>query len=257
MTMLRCLMAYNGCMNREEDTITETLAVVRQGVAECLSSDTSGHNVDHVERVYALAMRFCDRLPAADRLVVGLAALLHDVDDYKLVGRERAETLQNAVDIMDRAAVVDAVQAQVKQVIGSMGYSKALRGVRPSTLEGMIVSDADMCDAIGASGITRTLMYAVSDKGSGVVFDKTVWPNVDMAAHEYNAAGTTHDGDSFINHFFEKLLKVRGMMLTTPGGEEAMKRELVMIEFLRAFFYEQNAPEWIGFLDDYVYKRVA
>ena len=39
-----------------------------------------------------------------------------------------------------------------------MGYSKYLDGVRPTSLEGKVVSDADMLD-LGANGIIRTLEY--------------------------------------------------------------------------------------------------
>lgn len=63
------------------------------------------------------------------------------------------------------------------------------------------MSDADMCDAIGVVGIERALVYACHHGGR--IFDPAVWPNVNLAAHEYNADGNTHDTDGFINHFFE------------------------------------------------------
>lgn len=66
----------------------QLMAQVRADVDECLGTEMSGHAIDHVDRVYSLALRFAQRLPAADTTVVGLAALLHDVDDYKLIGRE-------------------------------------------------------------------------------------------------------------------------------------------------------------------------
>lgn len=59
-----------------------------------------------------------------------------------------------------------------------MGYSKCLKGIRPTTIEGMVVSDVDMCDSIGTSGIIRSIVYAVSPLGSGVIFDSNVKLNV-------------------------------------------------------------------------------
>jgi len=240
-------------MTGELDMTTQD--VVWRGVEECLGADGSGHGVDHVERVYDLSMRFCDHYPEVGREVVALAAMLHDVDDYKLVGREQAGQLQNATDIMRHADIADDMQIAVRGVVANMGYSKALRGVRPVTLEGMIVSDADMCDAIGANGITRALMYAVSDKGSGIVFDRNVFPLVDLTADQYNSGGTTHSTDGFINHFFEKLLKVRGMMMTKPGQQEAIVRDELMINFLDLYFREQRAPEWSQLLEEYLSHR--
>lgn len=142
------------------------------------------------------------------------------------------------------------------EIIASMGYSKALRGVRPKSLEGQIVSDADMCDAIGINGAMRSLVYALSDKGNKRVFDPSVWPDVELGADKYNVdGGTTHDTDGFINHFFEKLLKLKAMMLTEPGKQEAAVRDGAMVQLLRHYFREQNTPEWSDFLEKYLAKR--
>lgn len=165
--------------------------------------------MDHIERVEAMTMRFCEHFGAdVDYDIARLAALLHDVDDYKPVGlaKGRNGLFENAVMIMRDAGIDDATQTAVKEIIATIGYSKALRGIRPTALEGQIVSDADMCDAIGVTGAMRALQYAVSDKGSGVVFDARVWPDVNIGADRYNANGSTHEGDSFVNHFFEKCL---------------------------------------------------
>jgi len=228
---------------------------VWQGVERCLGTDGSGHGVDHVERVYELSMRFCDHYPDVGREVVALSAMLHDVDDYKLVGRDKAMRLQNATEIMESVGIDEQMQVAVRGIVATMGYSKVLRGIRPSTLEGAIVSDADMCDAIGANGITRALMYAVSDKGSGVVFDRNIFPLINLTADQYNGDGTTRRRDSFINHFFEKLLKVKGLMMTEPGQQEAVERDGLMVDFLDLYFREQDAPEWSRLLEDYIARR--
>lgn len=115
------------------------------------------------------------------------------------------------------------------------------------------MSDADMCDAIGVVGIERALVYACHHGGR--IFDPAVWPNVNLAAHEYNADGNTHDTDGFINHFFEKLLKLKGLMLTKPGRIEAENRQQIMVDFLRHYFREKNALEWGEFLEEYLRCR--
>ena len=114
------------------------------------------------------------------------------------------------------------------------------------------MSDANMCDAIGVVGIERALVYACHD--SGRIFDPAVWPNVNLAAHEYNADGNTHDTDGFINHFFEKPLKLKGLMLTLSGRAEAENRQQIMVDFLRHYFREKNVSEWSEFLEEYLHK---
>ena len=236
---------------------SSTMERVRRDAMAALRGDSSGHAEDHVERVYAMAMRFADNITdqEVDHNLVALAALLHDVDDYKLVGQERADQLSGATEIMSQAGVEESIQVAVRGIISTMGYRKSLNGVRPESIEGQIVSDADMCDAIGATGTVRCLSYALSDKGSGVVFDPDVWPNVEMTADQYNATGSTHDTDSFVNHHFEKLLKLSSMMMTEPGRQEAAMRKQVMVDFLRAFFKEQGRTDWLDFLDEYLSRQ--
>ena len=220
-------------------------------VRELLSGDKSGHADDHVERVAQLAERFVSECgEPVDVQEVLLTAWLHDVDDYKLVGREQAEKLENTKRIMAQAGVVGDLEKAVLENVAVIGYSKRLSGKRPQRLAGQLVSDADMCDAIGAVGIERALVYACHHGGR--IFDPKIWPNVDLAAHEYNADGNTHDTDGFINHFFEKLLKLKGLMLTKPGQKEAEDRHQIMVNFLRHYFREKNAPEWSEFLEKYL-----
>ena len=114
------------------------------------------------------------------------------------------------------------------------------------------MSDANMCDAIGVVGIERALVYACHHGGR--IFDPAVWPNVNLAAHEYNADGNTHDTDGFINHFFEKPLKLKGLMLTLSGRAEAENRQQIMVDFLRHYFREKNVSEWSEFLEEYLHK---
>lgn len=218
---------------------------------EFLNIDKSGHGDNHALRVYNLAMKFAKE-ENADMEIVGIAAILHDVDDYKMVGIDKAHSLENAKNIMKQANVEKSIQNEVIDIIKNMGYKNYLNGIRPKTLEGKIVSDADMCDALGAHGIIRSIMYSCSDKGSGVIFDKNIWPNVNMTALEYNSYGTTYDTDNSINYCFEKLLKLKNLMMTNSGKMEALERHEFIISFLRQFFKEENLGDWIKYLDDYL-----
>lgn len=217
---------------------------VRKQVCKLLDNDHSGHGMDHVDRVLRLSLKFAE-IEHADKAVVALIALLHDVDDYKLFGTERAEKLTNARTILEQCSIADNIKEQVLNAIQTIGYSKRLKGIRPITLEGMIVSDADMCDSIGATGILRSCQYNLAH--GRPFFDKDIYPALHMSAADYMAKkeGTV------VTHIFEKLLKLKDLMLTDSGKQEAIKRHDIMVAFLYHFFEEEHVPEWTDYLDNY------
>lgn len=217
---------------------------ITRDVGELLDQDTGGHGMEHVGRVLALAIEFAES-EGADSSVVTLAALLHDVDDYKLFGKDSADNLVNANRILDKHAASAETKAVVLDIIRSMGYNKYLDGVRPKTLEGMIVSDADMCDAIGAIGILRTHAYALS-KGNEF-FDRTLPPEVEsLSADQYRAPRKGHS----VQHFFDKLLNIPSIMMTESGKREGAKRRAIMINFLDELFQEEDAQDWREYLTE-------
>lgn len=63
---------------------------VREQVEELLNNDNSGHGMDHINRVLALSLKFAEK-ESANKTIVSLVALLHDVDDYRLFGSENVK----------------------------------------------------------------------------------------------------------------------------------------------------------------------
>lgn len=218
---------------------------VKALVFELLEKDVTGHGIDHIVRVYDLALDFAQK-EGADEAIVGLAALLHDVDDYKLFGVEQADKLINARKIMNEADIFEEMQNKILDIIKNMGYRNSLKGIRPTSLEGKIVSDADMCDCLGANGILRVYDYAKAN--NRVFFDKNILPKENMNAEEY----ANNSSGSAVCHFFEKILKLKNLMLTDSGRIEAHKREKITIDFLKHIFIEENAKEWLDYLDNYL-----
>lgn len=210
-------------------------------VVQQLKHDKTGHGVDHIERVVHLSLTFAKQLHA-DQDTVALIALLHDVDDYKLVGIDKAATYENAIAIMNQCAIPPITQLKILESIKQIGYSRYLEGIRPITLEGQIVSDADMCDAIGAHGLLRVYAYGMS-KGQPF-FNREVFPPSLTDANQYRQHGSQYT----IHHFFDKLLKLKDLMMTEPGKKEAIIRHQYLINFLNQFFCEENASAWIKYL---------
>ena len=218
---------------------------VKEQVSQLLYNDNSGHGIDHIDRVLELSLKFCEK-EQADKNTVALIALLHDVDDYKLFGKENAENLTNAKIIMNKVNVPVNIQNQVLSSIKCIGYSKSLKGIRPQTIEGKIVSDADMCDALGVNGILRVYKYSL--KNSKPFFDRNIFPIENMSADKY----TRKCADSSVCHIFEKILKLKDLMMTPSGQEEAINRHQIIIDILYQLFKEENAPEWIEYLNNYL-----
>lgn len=218
---------------------------VKKEVYELLNKDNSGHGMDHINRVLELSLKFAEK-ENANKDVVVLIALLHDVDDYKLFGVETAENLTNAKRIMSNANVDKSIQKQVLSSLKCIGYSKSLKGIRPTSIEGKTVSDADMCDALGVNGVLRTYKYSM--KNGKPFFDKNAFPIENMSASKY----ATRTSDSSVCHIFEKILKLKDLMMTDSGKEEAKERHEIVVDILYHLFKEENALEWTTYLDKYL-----
>lgn len=181
--------------------------------------------------------------PEADVEIVRLAAILHDVDDYKLNnGEARADSF------LREAGAADNVREKVLAVTNAIGFSKS--GSRPQfeMIEQAVVSDADKLDAMGAVGVCRTVMYSAATGRK--LFDEAEFPKENLTAAEYK--DKSRAGNHSINHFFDKLLKLKGAMRTAAGKREAERRHAFMAEFLQEFFAEVRVPEWQAYLEDYL-----
>lgn len=223
--------------------LNNNIEKVKTEVNKLLSSDKTGHGVDHVNRVLNLSLKFAEK-ENANKEIVSLIALLHDVDDYKLFGVESAKEHTNARKIMNDSSIDKNIQDEICLAIDNIGYSKRLKGIIPTTLESKIVSDADMCDALGANGILRTYAYSISNDYP--FFDRNIFPKEDITAHDYKRVNIG------VCHFFEKLLRIKDFILTESGKEESLKRYKILVDFLYQFFDEENAPEWKEYLDKFL-----
>ena len=188
-------------------------------------NDASGHDWWHVKRVSRLA-RMLAVFEGANAYLCELAALLHDVADEKLndsketaIGRLEAWMAQAGVDRDDRAHILS--------IIANMSYAGGT-GAGMTTLEGKIVQDADRLDALGAIGIARTFAYS-GWKGQKI-YDPSIMPRDHMTRDEYRKGESTA-----INHFDEKLLKLKDLMNTDAARLLAEGRHQGMQYFKKAF----------------------
>ena len=141
-------------MNIRHDILAATETYVR----ETLANESSGHDWSHIHRVRRLAVEIA-RGEGADLYVVELAALLHDISDYKLNGGDHDAGPRLASEWLMQLGESQHIADAVSGIIATMSFSGAGDKRKMPTLEGMVVQDADRLDAIGAIGVARTFTY--------------------------------------------------------------------------------------------------
>lgn len=219
---------------------------VYKEVEKILGKEKNGHAMDHIDNVINNAKDISSTIKDIDLNVVVLACLLHDVDDYKIVGIEKSKKKENSHRILSNLNISEEAKKHIISICDYMGYSNYLSGIRPNTIEGKIVSDADMLDAIGANGIVRSIVYNSSKNSE--FFIKNSFPRRTLDKNSYQ---NDKNDTSTVNHFFEKLLLIKDIMLTERGKELAQKRHNIMVNFLESYFLENNQKEWLESLEEY------
>jgi uncharacterized protein len=212
----------------------DVIARTEDYVRDELSGDSSGHDWWHVDRVRKLALRLA-REEGADELVVELAALLHDVADYKFSGSPDAGPQAAREWLVGQGADVVTVE-HVAEIVAKMSFKGARVPDAELSLEGRCVRDADRLDAIGAIGIARAFAFG-GHKGR-MLHDPTVEPQPHTDPDAYMRAQTTT-----INHFYEKLLLLEERMSTDSARRIAAHRQRVMQAFMEEFHAEWNADD--------------
>lgn len=199
-------------------------------VKKKLIGEGSGHDWWHVYRVWQTS-KVIAKKEKADSFIVELAALLHDIADWKFQDGDESVGPKIAGEWLTKQGVGDKTIKIVQEAIEDVSFKGAGVKKKVRSKEGEVVQDADRLDAIGAIGIGRTFAYGG--------FKNREMHNPDTKVHmaknfeEYKAAGQTT-----INHFYEKLLLLKDLMNTKTAKKMAERRHQYMEGFLKEFFME-------------------
>ena len=204
-------------------------------VKETLADAEKGHDWFHTYRVYKHAVTIAEG-EQADMLVVELAALLHDIADPKFHNGNESVGPKKASKFLRDQNVQEAVVDHVCKIIRHMSYKNSLAPGAPlfHSTEMAIVQDADRLDAIGAIGIARTFHYGGYKNRS--MYDPGIPPVSDLTKKAYKASTAPT-----INHFYEKLMRLKEMMHTETAKQLAQERHDFMLAFLEQFYKEWGA----------------
>lgn len=197
-------------------------------VKDLFSNDCSGHDYWHTIRVYNLASEIAEK-ENADIFIVQIASLLHDVDDIKL-SPDTYTDKKNAVSFLKKYNLDEHTISRVCNIIDEVSYM-GNESVVPHSIEGKCVQDADRLDAMGSIGIARAFAYGGSHHR--MLHDPGTEPQINMSKEEYqNHISTT------VNHFYEKLFRLKELMNTDSAREKAAYRDWIMHEYLNEFLME-------------------
>ncbi len=215
-------------MINQDNIIIKTTEFVK----EKLASDSSGHDWWHVHRVWKTAVYIGEK-EEVDLAIVQLAALLHDIADWKFYNGDTTVGPQMAAEWLGSLHVEVPIIEHVCEIIQDVSFKGAGVPTAMKTKEGMVVQDADRLDAIGAIGIARTFAYG-GTKGHPI-HTPLIGPELHQSFEDYQSS----EG-SVINHFYEKLLLLKGRMNTETAKKLADSRHRYMELFLEQFFHEWN-----------------
>ena len=199
-------------------------------VKSILENDSSGHDWWHIHRVRTTA-RYIAKFEKADLFIVEMAALLHDIDDWKLV--EANIPHQRSKEWLIKNGVNKPTTNKICSVIEGVSFKGANVNTMTNDPECAVLQDADRLDAMGAIGIARA--FAFGGKRNRTIHNPGIAPVMHDNFEDYKKSnGTT------INHFYEKLLLLKDKMQTNTGRALAEQRHQFLILFLDQFNLEWN-----------------
>lgn len=182
------------------------------------------HDWSHTERVYHTCLKIGAR-EGADRFVLTLAALLHDVgreDEYASNGAvcHAEASLAKARDILGNYSLPATDLENVLHCIAAHRY----RGqVAPTTLEAQVLSDADKLDALGAVGVARAYLW-LGEFGR---------PLYDEPESGGDVMARLPEDDSLQREWLVKLRLLKDRMYTQSARRIAESRHRYMERYLR------------------------
>lgn len=202
-------------------------------VKATMASEGTGHDWFHIERVWRLAKNI-QAQEGGDLEIVELAALLHDIADWKFSDGDLQAGSRVSREWLSQIGASEEIINHVCDIVGNLSYKGAGVPDKMKSLEGQIVQDADRLDAMGAIGIARCFAYG--GHKNKPLYDPEIKPTIHASFEEYKSK----EGTTF-NHFYEKLFLLKDRMNTEAAKRIASERHEFMQEFVDRFLKEWDS----------------
>lgn len=217
---------------KEDVVIAKTADMIK----EKFSEEGSGHDWWHIYRVWQLSKTIAKQEKGINNVVIELGSLLHDIADYKLHNGDESIGGKEARKWLESFNTNENIINEVVHIVDNISFKGGIEPNKMKSKEGLIVQDADKLDAIGAIGIARCFTFGGYKER--ILYDPHIPYRKNLSKKEYKKRnGTT------INHFYEKLLKLKDLMNTKTGKKIAVERHTFMEDFLKRFY-----EEWEGYV---------
>ncbi|GAA0348271.1 HD domain-containing protein [Bacillus carboniphilus] len=204
------------------------LLILEEKIKELFLHEATGHDWYHIDRVRKVALFLCEQ-EGGNPKIVEAAALLHDVPDEKLNPSKQAGE-KRFYQVLSEIPFTKTEREEIEGIVFSISF-KGGNEATLTNLNAKIVRDADRLDAMGAIGVARTFAYGGSN--GQPLYNPNLKVRDEMSEEEYR-----NQPSSSIHHFYEKLLKLKGLMTTESGRRLAEERHQFMEQFLEQFFLE-------------------
>ena len=214
------------------DVTANIIENTKNFVKQKLEKAEAGHDYWHILRVLRLSEKIAQK-EGGNLFIIRLGALLHDIADAKFHQGNEKIGPQIAREYLQSQNMSNDIIEPIVKIIENISFKNSFDGQNYSSLELQIIQDADRLDAIGAIGIARAFIYG--GYKNNPIYDPELKPNLKMNKETYKKGNTTT-----INHFYEKLLKLKDMMNTSTGKQIAEERHRFMLQFLEQFYKEWN-----------------
>lgn len=199
-------------------------------VEEKFKKESADHDWYHIERVLKLSEHI-QRQEGGNLLVVQLAALLHDISDYKLNGGIKNDCGRVSREILMSFNAERGLIDQVCAIVDNVSFKGAGVEDVAESLELDIVRDADRLDAIGAIGIARAFHYG--GKNNRSFYEPDLGPSYHTDFDSYSV-----DKSHTLNHFYEKLFLLKDRLKTKTAQKIGEKRHVLITQFVDEFLGE-------------------
>lgn len=191
--------------------------------------EDTGHDWWHVDRVRKMAVRIAKSEKKGDLFVIELAALTHDLDDWKFKGKNSVDVRKLLLGYKIPKDIID----RVLEITENISFKYGTNPYRFKTWDGKIVQDADRLDAIGAIGIAR--VFAFGGKMGRQIHE----PGRKLKKYKSVSKIKWSDNTS-VHHFYEKLLLLKDQVHTKTAKGIALRRHKLMEQYLKEFYNEWN-----------------
>lgn len=199
--------------------------------------EDSVHDPEHIYRVLHMAAHIASTEPRADREVVLMAALLHDVgrpEETRNPGCSHSEIgARMAQEFLLGNGWKESFAARVAACIRTHSYDHQNP---PDTIEAQIVFDADKLDLSGAMGVARAVLYGARIGEAMYLLDENGRPT----------QGVSEDAPSLWREYSDKLARLDRSFYTREARILGSKRQRTMDYYFRKLKAEVEETYELG-----------